>query len=729
MRYRQIDIRKKILIPIVLISFAGVVLTLVLTLFLMDIQSNEATKHELMETNFAVQEEFENQEHHLMAETILLSSSPTIKEAVESGDRSTLKKELSPARAAFHVDSITVLNAKSTELIRLGDSIPITEDLVSVGINLGRTVLFARSNNTVWLTSVAPVHLRDGKLVGLMVIGNKVGKTFFAKLKRETGAEIALEYNNLFIGSSTSIADVAIKDSFKENLIGDSSSTEQPMERYNNGSLARVPIETMGKNKATAYIMLSTIKDDHIRRNNALIILIVNLAALLLSIIVAYIVGNNITKPLKLMSEKARMIAGGDYRQRIAYADVREIDDLATSFNVMSEALDKNRQQLEERAYTDGLTSLYNHRYFQDTLSDEVARAERYKHPLSLVIIDIDNFKKVNDNFGHKVGDDALKYIAERIKSSIREIDIACRMGGEEFAIILPETTRNEAFTVAERLRQDISSEPIENIGRITVSLGVATYPEHATNKDSLIISADSAMYHAKRNGKNRTIVYNDESLHKTHLGDDRWMIEESYCLDTYFTLISSMENKNQSASHHSENVKAIAELIGFELGLAQAEIEHLGIAGFLHDIGKVIIPEPILNKTEPLTDEDFQKLMQHPIVGEQMLSLIKIEEVTKAVLYHHERVDGSGYPHGLKGDSIPLYARIIAVADSFEVMITGRQYQEMSSTEMAIEELKKESGTKYDAHVVDALVRVFERNELEKVISKNNPEANQKTA
>lgn len=456
--------------------------------------------------------------------------------------------------------------------------------------------------------------------------------------------------------------------------------------------------------------------------SNTLIILLVNLTVLSLLIIVAYLVSKTISKPLSIMSERARLIAKGSYKQRIDYSGIREIDELTSSFNIMSESLEENRLKLEEQAYTDSLTGLYNHRFFHDSLSSEVNRVLRYHHPLSLIVTDIDDFKRINDSFGHKKGDTALKVLAEKIQESIRKTDIACRIGGEEFGIILPETTVYEAFAVAERLRLDVGAQSIEGVGRITISLGVATFPDHANDKDTFIESADTAMYQAKRQGKNLTLVYNYEVLDDPDAED--LLIGESYYIDTLHALAAAVDAKDPYTCSHSEYVASFACLIGHELGQSASEIEHLRIAGLLHDVGKIGVPDAILKKPGALTDEEFQEIRLHPIFSERILTRTKLEPVVKAIIYHHERLDGSGYPYGLQADEIPLDARILAVADSFEAMVSDRSYREALSVEAAIGELRKDSPEKLDKDVVEALIRVVERDEsVRNIIAKRNRE------
>lgn len=709
----QIDIRKRILIPIISISLIGALLTILQSIYLIQTQAEQTLKTDLYHTRHVIEEEFAGQEQKLMPETAFLTSDSTIREATERRDTETLIKKLIPIKVTFDIDAIKIIDAAGNNLVQLGLDVPTHKVLIDAGFDLERVSLFVRSNDSLWITAVAPIRTQSGKLVGLVLTGNKIDRNLLKSVEEKTGAEVAVEYGNLFVGSSNTAEDMALRNSFKEEVLKKGDDLIDGSLLYNSTfAVDRTELKTNGGNKAIAYILISTLNSNQAKRDNVIAILTINLSVLVVMSVIAYILSNSITKPLRVMSQRARLIADGNYKQRIDYTDIREIDELATSFNIMSEALEENRQKLEERAYTDSLTGLYNHRYFQDTLANEITRAERYKHPLSLIVIDIDDFKKVNDNFGHKKGDEALKLLTEKIKESTRGIDTPCRIGGEEFAIILPETASYEAFTVAERLRLSIFSQAIKDIGRITISLGIATFPNHGVSKETVIEAADTAMYHAKRQGKNLTFIYNGEPLVK--LGpDDKWLTEESYFMDILHALVTSVESKNHYLHNHSEHVAMFVGLIGRELGLTVAQIEDLRIAGILHDIGKIAIPAFILQKTGPLTEEEFQEVIPHPIIGERILATLakaNLQPVLKAVLYHHERLDGSGYPNGLKGEDIPLYARVIAVADVFDVLISDTSYREALSVKDALDELRQESGITLDENAVGALIRVIEK-------------------
>lgn len=721
MRYQQIDIRKKILIPIILISLAGGIVSLALTFLVFENQADANLQKELTRTRYAVTEAFRDKEKFLVTAATALSHDPAIRNYVQRRDKNELLGELKPAKANFGISGVKIVDPALDEIISLGSDFPVQQSVLEAGLSLSSTGFFVRSNDELWMVAICPVRSQQESLTGMMVIGERIDRSFLSAIKGMTGVDIVAEYGGLFVGSTAMSVDVALKDAL--NDAQHDASTARIISGYtiaaNSHLIDHIDLSTKGGSKIAVHALLSTASNNQARKSNLIAISLISLISLFILIVVTYIVSNNITRPLKIMSTRARLIADGNYKQRISYIGIREIDNLATSFNVMSESLETTRQILEERAYTDSLSGLFNHRYFQDNLSSELARTERYGHPLSLIVMDIDDFKKVNDTFGHKKGDMALQFLAEKLKGAIRDTDIACRIGGEEFAIILPETTANEAYTVAERLRLDVASQPVEDIGRITISLGISTVPDSASDKDSLIESADTAMYQAKARGKNQTITYGGQPPAKLN-SEPQPISDESYYTDVLYALVAKIEAKDKFEAGHAEHVAALASIIGQELGLPIQDIEHLRVAGRLHDIGKVTAPDKILRKTEALTDEEFKQLRLHPVIGELMLTRTRLEPVQKAVLYHHERLDGSGYPFGIKGDEIPLLARIIAVADSFEVMISDKPWRDALSVEDAIEELKRTSDIRLDKKSVDALARVIERDDaLRDIIKK----------
>jgi diguanylate cyclase (GGDEF)-like protein len=367
-------------------------------------------------------------------------------------------------------------------------------------------------------------------------------------------------------------------------------------------------------------------------------------------------------------------------------------------------------RRLADAARTDPLTGLQNRRGFEETFGVEVERARRHARPLSVLVGDLDHFKLVNDRLGHPAGDAALVRMGELLRSARRRIDPVARTGGEEFAVILPEADEREAYLVAERLRVSVQKAFGDGAVPLTISFGLATLPEHGLTVDELLGAADQALYAAKELGRNRTVVYSDQIRGVVPAGASLTPELRELHLGTLLALAEAIDLRDNGTPEHSQGVARYAALIAREMGLGAARTRRIEIAGALHDIGKVGLPDAILRKEAPLKPEEWMQLRRHPEIGAEILGDGHFDDVRAWVLAHHERLDGTGYPYGLAAEEIPLEARIIAVAEQYEAMTADRVYRKALGSDAAKACLRRSAGTALDAEVVDALMRVLER-------------------
>ncbi len=350
-------------------------------------------------------------------------------------------------------------------------------------------------------------------------------------------------------------------------------------------------------------------------------------------------------------------------------------------------------------ALTDPLTGLGNHRNFHERLQRELAEAEQDDVELSVCLVDVDDFKTVNDRFGHPVGDRVLGQIASRLRQGGESF----RLGGDEFAVLLPRLDDRDAIDVARSIVERVAAATFDDAGTVTVSAGVATYPLQGVARDELIRVADSALYWAKEDGKNRARAYEPTLTGVVELREIASSPDRAARYEAAASLAKAVDERDAYTGRHSERVGELAARIARRLGIDEPLIELTRLAGSLHDIGKLAIPEEILRKPDALNESERLVVQRHPQIGHRILEGLGVEPVADWVLHHHERWDGAGYPDRLRGDEIPLGARIIFVADAYDAMTSERVYQKPLSKREALAELANCSGTQFDPKIVDA--------------------------
>jgi len=389
---------------------------------------------------------------------------------------------------------------------------------------------------------------------------------------------------------------------------------------------------------------------------------------------------------------------------------------------------------------TDNLTLLYNHRCFQELLSDEISRAETSKQNLSVIMLDICNITKINRDMGHAKGDEVIKLVAESIRKNVREGDITARYGGDELAIILPNTNVEQAKYVAEYLTYALSCFYIDNVGPVKVSVGISSYPECADNKEKLLILAEQAMYISKargyKDGMSAIISSADfnfwddvalksyaEVLGKRHaqfgvnfeeelltkFNFDHETMPSNRIFEIASSLAGAIDAKDPYTKDHSTCVSRYSEALARAINLPEEEIERIRLGALLHDVGKIGIPETVLKKEGPLSDEEWVIMKQHPTIGAEKVLMpnASLRDLIPIVKYHHERIDGKGYPEGLSNGNIPLAAKIVAIADTYHALTSDRPYRKGMSIEKAVSILEEGAGSQWDADLVRTFISI----------------------
>ncbi|OGI55523.1 MAG: hypothetical protein A3E57_08985 [Candidatus Muproteobacteria bacterium RIFCSPHIGHO2_12_FULL_60_33] len=420
---------------------------------------------------------------------------------------------------------------------------------------------------------------------------------------------------------------------------------------------------------------------------------------------------------LPLMSHAERLGVIYFYRKDRDYFLPDEIEILTTFASLAAGAIANIRLQEQTRdlAVTDKLTGLHNRRLFDERIQEEIRRATRYVKPLSLLMIDIDNFKHINDTHGHAAGDVVLQSLGRLLPRLLREVDLPARYGGEEFTVILPETDFVGARLVGERIRRAIAGERVTLPGggeiSFTASVGVACFPVCGNKAGSFIEHADQALYTAKQEGKNRVCLYRE--ILKVQLENDPERIADllNQSLDNIQPIVTAVSAKSVYYYDHAEKVNTISKQLAEALNLGEEDRRTLALASQLHDIGMISVPDAVLNKQGALTDDDWKFIRQHPATAAGLVEKVPgLRHLAPIILHHHARFDGKGYPEGLKGDAIPYLARVLAVADTYASMMGKWMGSEVMSPAEARSRIAAAAGGQLDPQIVAAFLQMPDR-------------------
>ncbi len=424
-------------------------------------------------------------------------------------------------------------------------------------------------------------------------------------------------------------------------------------------------------------------------------------------------------------------------RHEKAFAD-QEILILRTVADLLATALHNAFvfQKLQQQSITDGLTGIKTRRFFLENLQTEWKRASRSGRPFSVVLVDLDKFKAVNDSAGHLEGDLVLARVGRLLEQKCRQSNVVARYGGDEFVILMPETGAEQAEILSERLRLWLATDPMLTERHITGSFGVGTFPVHGATAEEVIRVADAGMYVSKRAGGNCVSIaeeyltggataqrqlltaYIEGFLQREHTGPEsvqeltttlKKMCAASDSRESLLEALYALGRASEGREGHSTGLGAAAareiEMLGHELGMSGEELNDVACAARIHDLGKLILPEKILCKPGPLTEDEFYLVKKHPQAGAEIVSCIpESERVQEIIKHHHEHFDGSGYPDALRGEQIPLGSRMLAVVAGYLAMMTDRPFAPRLSQSQAMAELQRCSGTQFDG----MLVRLF---------------------
>jgi diguanylate cyclase (GGDEF)-like protein len=561
-------------------------------------------------------------------------------------------------------------------------------------------------------------------------------ETLVPEIQQHADAAVASLTNAVADGAPSNINEIAVTGAGLTEGAGRVTALRQTGD-IENASIAMeeiVPIFRdfrLGLEEATATELeqVTALRDSADRAGSRALwlLLISGGAGLGLALFISMFIARSIFRPLSSLEATAIAASEGDLSARAPANGPSEFAHLGSVLNDMMLAVESRTQELSDaydelkernlqltdaraQALTDPLTGLGNHRSFHNRIREQIEHCVEGS-AVSLIIFDIDGFKHVNDSLGHLAGDELLRHLAALLEPAV-PLANTYRYGGDEFAVILPGRDRRQATQIAEELRANISHLGTPNGQLLTVSLGVCTYPEMADSAEELVYRADMAMYWAKSTGKNRVgdwdglVSRRSGGLAPEYVGD-----RSGKAQDAVASLVSALNAKDPTTRDHTERCSWYAAELAREMDLDEKESSILRMASLLHDIGKLVMPDEVLRKAGALSDDEWLLMRQHPSSAQHILShMDSVADAVPAIVHHHERFDGTGYPHGLAGADIPLSSRILSVTDAFDAMTSDRPYRKAMRIEAALKELRDNAGTQFDPVVVDAFVRLIEQ-------------------
>lgn len=595
----------------------------------------------------------------------------------------------------FEIDVIVLLDNSGNAVVSNLAGTELEKRLKDAAAKDGIKGYF-RYGDKIYIVAQKPITRSDGtgQAAGSLLLGREIDANFVAALNSKFG------YDIFFAGLGGEVLQ-ASKDTYKITPDFISGTTE--IHDISGNAIALLGVAEPRDFMANIYRLMKL---------NTII-------AIVMSGAVIYIWGlifkREIINPMSRLEKEISKIKHEEDLQSITVEGPHEIRSLAEAFNTMVESIRTNKEEnrrLRTRMNMDELTGLYNRKYLNEKFSEMAMKSQ---NKISIILCDIDRFREVNNTYGYSGGDIFLKEIGMILRDTVGNKGFVFRYSGEQFAVMLVGVDKNEALPLAENIRKNAVnvSEKLQIHFRrtpFTMSLGIATHPTDSSNLEVLLQKANLAVHSSKQSGGNTCSIYGREMEQAASAGMEEYF-EMKGLLDSVLAFARAIDTKDSYTGEHSDLVAKYSILIADKLDISEKDKIKLRIGALLHDSGKLGIPDSIINKTSRLTEEEYESIKRHPLLGEDIIKgITNDEKIIACVRSHHERWDGKGYPDGISGEDIPLYARIVSIADAFHAMTSQRPYRDAFTLGQALEEIEKNKDTQFDPYLAELFIEAIGR-------------------
>jgi len=606
-------------------------------------------------------------------------------------DAATIRQALAPDLENFGTPNALICDANGKPFVGAAPSDP-TPPLRNGDPN---GAVFVENLNGDWYLSAFSwvIDPLNGAVKGSVRLRSPIGDALVADLHDAMGADVSI------LAGDTPVTANQLNLLQDVSRIGRSTQGVTSVRLGDEPSVASVAHTPFGLRVVLSRSLSSALQGWQAARAT---VAIVALLALFGAVAVGLRLSRGISEPIADIVTAAEGIRSGEWPDAIPTRGIGELNFLSETFNEMVAALRQQEARLMRVAYIDPLTDLHNLRFFMEHIKGLVGGDQ-----FGFLQIDCDGLKAFNDRRGLSEGDRVLASIADTLRRKLPSDTLACRCAGEEFAAVLPACSPQRLQNIAESLRLAIEAELVTD--GMTVTIGCAHYPESSQSENGLFLASELAIVQGKGLGGNRAVCYWDLPAAQSLMDPSNLDSSlRSGDLNTITALAAAVDAKDRYTHGHSASVSRFSLMLGQAIGLDKTALETLKLAALLHDVGKIGVPDAVLNKEGRLTDEEFETMKSHTTIGHAIALQANLNHFAPAIRSHHEQWCGHGYPDGLKGEQIPLMARIISIADSYDAMTSDRVYRKAPGVEFALDQITNGAGVQFDPDLAPVFVSLI---------------------